>query len=113
MRRDSAAQHVQGSAEFDRSRLEREEIPLFVAEELSKSPLHGKVGAGARVAITCGRRGIANIDLITKSIVDYVRSLGARPFVVPSMGSPGGATAEGQTALLAGYGVTRPTSAAP
>ncbi len=49
-----------------------------------------------RIAITAGSRGIANVALVTKTIADYVKSRGAEPFVVPAMGSHGGATAEGQ-----------------
>lgn len=60
-----------------------------------------------RIAITAGSRGIANVALITKSIADFVKAQGARPFVVPAMGSHGGATAEGQLAILAGYGITQ------
>lgn len=58
------------------------------------------------IAITAGSRGVANVAIITKSIVDFVTSKGANPFVVPAMGSHGGATAEGQLELLAGYGLT-------
>ena len=53
-----------------------------------------------------GSRGIANIALIIKSTVDYLKSLGAEPFIVPAMGSHGGGTAEGQAQVIASYGVT-------
>ena len=59
-----------------------------------------------RVAITAGSRGIRNVDIITRSVVNFVKSRGATPFIVPAMGSHGGATAEGQRQLLAGYGIT-------
>lgn len=59
-----------------------------------------------RIAITAGSRGIANVALTTKCIADFVRSRGAHPFIVPAMGSHGGATAEGQRAILEGYGIT-------
>lgn len=59
-----------------------------------------------RIAITAGSRGIANVVEITRSIADFVKERGAIPFVVPAMGSHGGATAEGQTALLADLGIT-------
>lgn len=61
---------------------------------------------GMRIAITAGSRGIANVALTTKCIADFVRSRGAHPFIVPAMGSHGGATAEGQRAILEGYGIT-------
>jgi hypothetical protein len=68
---------------------------------------------GASVAVTGGSRGIARIAEITGSIVAELDALGMRPFVVPAMGSHGGATAEGQTEVLAGYGITEQTMNAP
>ena len=64
------------------------------------------IKAGMSVAITGGSRGIANIDIITKAMVDYVKSRGAHPFIFPSMGSHGGATIEGQLEVLKGYRLT-------
>jgi len=68
---------------------------------------------GMRVAITGGSRGIANIAAITAAVVAETRALGAEPFVVAAMGSHGGATAEGQRAVLTGYGVTEETAGCP
>ena len=65
-----------------------------------------QIKPGDRVAITAGSRGIANIADILKAVIDFFRSLDARPFIFPAMGSHGGATAEGQTAVLAQLGVT-------
>jgi len=62
--------------------------------------------SGETVAITVGSRGIAHIVEITRGIVNAVRKAGGIPFIVPAMGSHGGATAAGQVALLAGLGVT-------
>ncbi|WP_417747650.1 lactate racemase domain-containing protein [Rosistilla oblonga] len=81
-------------------------IPDAVAEQLSGSSLAAKVRPGQSVAISVGSRGIANIAEIVRAIVDYVKSLGGVPFIVPAMGSHGGGTAEGQAALLGRYGVT-------
>jgi hypothetical protein len=58
------------------------------------------------VAITAGSRGIANIHLIVRAIVQHVSRLGGKPFVVPAMGSHGGGTVQGQVGILAGYGIT-------
>ena len=55
-----------------------------------------KIQPGHEVAMTCGSCGIANIADIIKSVGDWVKEQGGRPFVVPSMGSHGGCTAEGQ-----------------
>ena len=65
-----------------------------------------RIAPGDRVAITAGSRGIANIKAIVKAIVDYVKQLGGEPFIVPAMGSHGGATAEGQLDVLRTYGIT-------
>lgn len=65
-----------------------------------------KFRAGERVAVTVGSRGIANLPDIVRATVDEIRAQGARPFIIPAMGSHGGGTAEGQRAVLAGYGIT-------
>ena len=62
--------------------------------------------AGSRVAVAVGSRGVANIAAITRETVRQLRAWHLDPFIVPAMGSHGGATAEGQTALLESYGVT-------
>src|SRR5258708_35962439 len=72
-----------------------------------------RLTAGASVAIAAGSRGIADIDAITRAVVDRVRSLGHVPFIVPAMGSHGGATSEGQRAVLARYGITEDTLGCP
>jgi hypothetical protein len=68
---------------------------------------------GASIGIAVGSRGIANIDRIAKSAVDHLLSLGAKPFIIPAMGSHGGATAEGQTAVLESYGITPESMGCP
>jgi hypothetical protein len=82
------------------------DIPLEVRLQLERLHLGERIKRGASVAITCGSRGIANIHVITKAIVDHVKSLGREPFIVPAMGSHGGGTAEGQRGVLESYGVT-------
>jgi hypothetical protein len=67
----------------------------------------------ATVAVGVGSRGITNLAEIVRSTLDLLREAGARPFIFPAMGSHGGATAEGQTELLASYGVTESAMAAP
>jgi hypothetical protein len=91
---------------FDRDHIEPADIHDFVFAELFRSELGDPIQKGRRIAITCGSRGVANVALITKAIADFVKSKGAEPFVVPAMGSHGGASAEGQKALLESYGVT-------
>ena len=91
---------------FDRDRIEKDDVPRAVFAELSRPELGDPIKPGKRIAITCGSRGVDKAAIITRAIADFVKSKGASPFVVPAMGSHGGATAEGQKALLAGYGVT-------
>ncbi len=91
---------------FPRPKIEKEEIPGLIENLLSQEKFASRIKPGMRIAITAGSRGVANVALTTRCIADFVKSRGALPFVVPAMGSHGGATAEGQKALLAGYGVT-------
>ena len=61
---------------------------------------------GKEIAITAGSRGIANVEAILHCIVQWVKQNGGIPFLVPAMGSHGGATAEGQIQILAELGIT-------
>ncbi len=97
--------------QFDPQRIEN--IPEAVAQEMAKLHLGEKVKSGDSVAITAGSRGVANIDTITKTIVEELKKLGAEPFVFPAMGSHGGATAEGQIKVLASLGITEETMGCP
>jgi hypothetical protein len=75
--------------------------------------LDAVIHRGAEIAIAAGSRGIANLALVIGEISAYVKARGARPFVVPAMGSHGGATAEGQCEILKLYGITEATVGAP
>ena len=72
-----------------------------------------RVKPGARIAVAAGSRGIANLDRLIGAVVEELRRSGAAPFIVPAMGSHGGATPEGQAQLLAEYGVTEERMGAP
>jgi len=91
---------------FDKNSIAKEKIPEAISAELNRIGFGDSLKPGMRIAITCGSRGVANVAIITKAIADYVKSKGAVPFVVPAMGSHGGATDEGQKALIERYGVT-------
>jgi hypothetical protein len=82
------------------------DIPGAVRRELAKLPLAERVRPGERVAITAGSRGIANIAIILREAVRFFRELGASPFLVPAMGSHGGANVEGQLEVLRTFGIT-------
>lgn len=83
-----------------------QDVPARVRELMMDSKYASTISPGMEVAITCGSRGIANIKYIIREICTCVRELGAIPFIVPSMGSHGGATAEGQREIIESYGVT-------
>lgn len=90
-----------------------EDIPRAVAEALSQPKIDCRIKRGASIAVTVGSRGISNIVEITKTIVAYLRQKGAKPFVVPAMGSHGGATAEGQLQVLHSFGFTEESVGCP
>jgi hypothetical protein len=90
-----------------------EDIPAAVRAEVQSLALDSKVTAGESVAISVGSRGIANIALIIKSLVEELKALGLEPFLVPAMGSHGGGVAEAQQAIIEGYGVTEEYTGAP
>jgi hypothetical protein len=96
---------------FARPRVDN--IPAAVRETLDKLALGKTIKRGQTVALTAGSRGIANIALILKSVVQQLRDLGAQPFIVPAMGSHGGATAEGQRQVIESYGITEDFVGAP
>lgn len=90
-----------------------QDIPQPIREELTKIKVSARVKTGDSVAIPVGSRGIAHIALIIKTLVEELKALGAKPFVVPAMGSHGGGTVEGQRAIVEGYGVTEDYIGAP
>ena len=80
---------------FDAPRID--DIEKTMLRELEAIDYRALVKDGARIAITAGSRGIANIDRILKHLVALLKERGAEPFLIPAMGSHGGGTAEGQT----------------
>ena len=83
----------------------------IVAQEIAK--LTPRLKPEARIAVAVGSRGITAIAEIVAAAVEALRAAGARPFIIPAMGSHGGATPEGQRAVLASYGITEPAMGAP
>lgn len=98
---------------FPREVILPEEIEEVIFAELSKDQFASLIVPGKRIAITAGSRGIRNVDIITRAIVNFVKSRGAAPFIVPAMGSHGGATAEGQLEVLESFGITEETMGCP
>jgi len=84
-----------------------------LAQRLRAAPALAALQPGMRVAITVGSRGIAHLSELVAAVVQVVRERGGEPFIVPAMGSHGGATAEGQARMLASLGVDERTVGAP
>jgi hypothetical protein len=81
------------------------DIPGAVRRTLSEAGFGAGLAPGSRVAIGVGSRGITNLDVIVRSLVDYWKAQGMQPFIFPAMGGHGAATAEGQAEVLAEYGI--------
>jgi len=84
-----------------------------VRERLLGAGLRSKIFPGARVAITAGSRGIGGFIDLVAGIADAVKAVGGQPFVIPAMGSHGGAAAEGQVEILRLLGLTEESAGAP
>ncbi len=89
------------------------DVPEAVRREFSRLNIGKKVRQGQRVAVTAGSRGIDNLIPITAAVVECIRNMGLTPFILPAMGSHGGATAEGQVKLLGELGITESSVGAP
>ena len=83
-----------------------DDITERIKSEIAGLRLHKLIKPGDSIAITAGSRGISDINLITRNIIDEIIKLQGKPFIVPAMGSHGGATAKGQIDVLAGYDIT-------
>lgn len=83
-----------------------EDVEKSVYETLNNQEIKSKVKSGQKIAVTVGSRGIRNLDTIVKTTIEVFKDLGAKPFIVPAMGSHGGATGKGQIEVLKNYGVT-------
>ncbi len=89
---------------FDDTRIEN--VQAEVLTQLSRPAIVETIHPGMRICLTCSSRGIDNLALILRTVAGFCRGRGAVPFIVPAMGSHGGATAEGQMRIANGYGVT-------
>lgn len=89
------------------------DVQKDVKQKLLDSGLRDKIKPGKRIAVTAGSRGIGGLIELLSGIADAVKSCGGEPFIIPAMGSHGGATAEGQAEILHRLGVTEQSSGAP
>ena len=90
-----------------------DDVPGAIRAELARLGVAAQVRPGMRVAVTAGSRGINGIPVILRTVVAELQRLGAEPFLVPTMGSHGGATAEGQVAVLHSLGITEAAVGCP
>jgi hypothetical protein len=90
-----------------------DDVAAEVCAGLRALPLSKRVGPGMRIAVAVGSRGISCLPVVVRTVVEELRTLGARPFLVPAMGSHGGGTAEGQKAVLESYGLGASATGVP
>ena len=74
---------------FDKTCIPESDIPGIITRELDRPEIGGKILPGQKIAITCGSRGINHNALMARTIVDFVKSKGAAPYIVAAMGSHG------------------------
>jgi hypothetical protein len=89
----------------------RVDVPSVVKQELARTVRDLK--PNAKIAVGVGSRGISNLQGIVSATLEFLKQAGTEPYIVPAMGSHGGATPSGQTGLLADYGVSEQTLKVP
>jgi hypothetical protein len=89
--------------------------PLDIARTLETEfeKVRSRIKPGARVAVGVGSRGITNLPTIVANVIRILKQAGAQPFIIPAMGSHGGATPQGQRDVLSTYGITEAAMGAP
>ena len=89
------------------------DVAAALRDELRRPAINGRLRPGMRIAVAVGSRGVTQIPRIVRTVVEELKLAGTEPFLVPAMGSHGGATAQGQLDLLAGLGVTEASAGCP
>lgn len=89
---------------FDKTKIE--DIKAHIKSVFIDSDIASRINPGDRIALTVGSRGISNIKLIVKEVIQNLKKLDVSPFIIPAMGSHGGATPAGQKQILESYGIT-------
>jgi len=96
---------------FNKTKIDN--LSEYVHQSFKKSDLKNRIKPGDKIGITVGSRGITNIKLIVKDIISELKKFNALPFILPAMGSHGGANSEGQKKVLASYGITQKEMGVP
>jgi len=89
------------------------DLKSCIARKFKESDIKKRIKPDDKIAVTAGSRGISNINLIIKEVIKNLQELSCKPFIVPGMGSHGGATAAGQEKVLAAYGITEEKMGVP
>ena len=89
------------------------DVAATTRQELERMAAAGLIRSGERVAVGMGSRGVSNMALIIRTVVDFLKERGNSPFIVPAMGSHGNACAAGQLEVMASYGVTEESMGVP
>src|SRR6185437_8439082 len=89
------------------------DVAATIRREFMARNLLSNLRPGAQIAVAVGSRGISNVKEIVASVLGVLKASGASPFILPAMGSHGGATPEGQTAILESYGITGQSMGVP
>ena len=96
---------------FDSARIQ--DVAAHIRNQMQANLRDKQRFAGKRLAITVGSRGIPQLDVMVRTVVQTLQEWEALPFIVPAMGSHGGATAEGQLQMLATYNITEESMGCP
>ncbi|MEL7635103.1 MULTISPECIES: lactate racemase domain-containing protein [Sporomusa] len=89
------------------------DIPAAVRQEFAKPDIADRIKPGMRIAVAVGSRGLDRLPELVRLTVEEIKQRGGEPFIVPAMGSHGGATAAGQAKVLANLGVTEESAGCP
>lgn len=89
------------------------DVTAALRREIAQPAVSSKIIPGMQIAIAVGSRGVAELSTLVRVTVEELKARGALPFIVPAMGSHGGATAEGQLEVLANLGITEATAGCP
>ena len=90
-----------------------DDVSQTVRNEFARFTPPTRVRSGQSVAVGVGSRGTHDLKILVKTVVECLRAMQLKPYIIPAMGSHGGATAEGQAQVLAELGITEESVKAP
>ena len=96
---------------YDKTRIT--DVKLHICKQMERNISDPESFRGKKLCITVGSRGIPELDIIVSTVISVLKKWGAHPYIIPAMGSHGGATAEGQREFIAAYGITEDTMGVP